>query len=63
MLAHWESLLPLHSILVLLACGSRGGANGVEDEVWVLCEEEDEALADGSCAAQYTCEFCMSYLN
>ena len=32
----------------------------MQDEVWMLCEEEDEALAYGTCAAQYTCVFRIS---
>lgn len=54
--AHGGSLLPAHGVLVLLARGARRGADGVELEVRVLGEEEDEALADGASGAEDTCE-------
>ena len=53
---HGGGLLPPHGILVLLAGGPGRGADGVEDEVRVLGEQQDEALADGARAAQDTCE-------
>lgn len=41
-------LFPADCVGVFLAGGAGGGADGVEDEVWVLGEEEDEALAYGA---------------
>lgn len=59
--ADGRGLLPPHGILVLLARGARGGADGVEDEGGVLREEEDEALPDGAGAAQDAwCANCQS---
>ena len=53
--AHGPGLLPPDGILVLLARGARRRANGVQLEVRVLREEEDEALADGAGAPEDAC--------
>jgi len=52
LLAHGQTLLPSHSILVLLARATRRGANGGKTEMGMECEEEDEALAYATCCAQ-----------
>ena len=53
--ADGRRLLPLHGVLVLLAGGPRRGADGVELDVRVVLEEEDEALAHGPRAAEDAC--------
>lgn len=47
-------LLPSGGILVLLSGAAGGGSNGVELEVGVLGEKEDEALSDGTGATENT---------
>ncbi len=53
--AHRRGLLPPHGVPVLLAGRSRRGPDGVQDEVRVLRQQQDEALADGAGATQDTC--------
>lgn len=48
-------LLPPDSIAVLLPGGSRRGTQAYELERRVLLEEQDEALADRTSAAEHTC--------
>lgn len=55
-IADGRRLLPLHGVLVLLAGGPRRGADGVELDVRVVLEEEDEALAHGAGAPEDACE-------
>jgi hypothetical protein len=52
--AHGGGLLPPHGILILLARGAGRGADGVEGEVRMLGEEEDEALTDGASGTEDT---------
>lgn len=47
-------LLPSDSVLVLLACGARRGADSVELQCRMLGEEEDEALAYRACTSKDT---------
>lgn len=51
-LADGRRLLPLHGVLVLLAGRPRRRTNGVELDVRVVLEEEDEALAHGARASE-----------
>lgn len=56
LLAHGQALLPLDSILVLLAGVPRAGSHSGEGEVRVEGEEEDEALAYTASGTKNTCE-------
>ncbi len=51
-LAHGRGLLPADGVLVGLASGARGGADGVQHQRGMLGEEQDEALADGASGAE-----------
>lgn len=53
-IADGRGLLPADGILILLSRGARRGADGVQLEVGVLREEEDEALAHGAGATKDT---------
>lgn len=52
---HGPGLLPSDGILVLLAYGTGRGTDGVEDEMRVLREKQNEALAYRAGCAQNTC--------
>lgn len=54
LLGHGHGLLPFHGILVFLSRGTRRGADFVKDQIWVVSEKQDEALADRACCSEDT---------